>query len=334
MSTDHSAALAALVGQVAGPPSVALDLVNEPMIRHWAEAMGDENPVYQSDAAAREVGLPGLIAPPTMLQAWSMVGLKGTLERDALRAAGVTKGEENANDQVMRLLDEEGYTSVVATNCDQDYVRPLVPGERICVQLVIEAVSDVKTTGLGTGRFLTNRYDFYVVGDDFPTEPAARADAIAAAELVGSMRFRILKFAPDPKAPAKPPRPLPAITEDTAYYWEGLKDGRLLIQRCTSCGALRHPSLPGCGTCGSLEWDSVESAGNGTIYSYVIVHYPQVPAFDYPLPIGLIELDEGTRIVANLDMEPGDVTIGLRVTARIETFDDDLSLPVFSPAAS
>ena len=107
-----------------------------------------------------------------------------------------------------------------------------------------------------------------------------------------------------------------------------------MIQRCTSCGALRHPSLPGCGTCGSLEWDSVESAGNGTIYSYVIVHYPQVPAFDYPLPIGLIELDEGTRIVANLDMEPGDVTIGLRVTARIETFDDDLSLPVFSPAAS
>ena len=66
----------------------------------------------------------------------------------------------------------------------------------------------------------------------------------------------------------------------------------------------------------------------------MIVHYPQVPAFEYPLPIGLIELDEGTRIVANLDIDPSEVAIGLRVKARIETFDADLSLPVFAPMAS
>ena len=334
MGIDHSEELRALVGLTAGPPTAALDLVNEPMIRHWAEAMGDTNPVYVDAEAARAVGLPGIIAPPTMLQAWSMTGLTATLEREAKRLAGFTAEKESPNDKMMRLLDEEGFTSVVATNCDQEYVRPLVPGERIAVQLVMEAISDPKTTGLGTGRFITNRYDFYVVEDPFPAEEDEREAALEAAELVGTMRFRILKFTPAAKSAPRSPRPLPAITEDTAYYWEGLKDGKLLIQRCSACGTLRHPSLPACGQCASLDWDTVESAGEGEIYSFVIVHYPQVPAFEYPLPIGLIELDEGTRIVANLDIDPSEVAIGLRVKARIETFDADLSLPVFAPMAS
>ena len=76
------------------------------------------------------------------------------------------------------------------------------------------------------------------------------------------------------------------------------------------------------------------SKGAGEIYSYVVVHYPQVPSFDYPLPIGLIQLDEGTRIVANLDMDPDGVEIGMRVQARIHAFDDELSLPVFAPVTA
>ena len=144
------------------------------------------------------------------------------------------------------------------------------------------------------------------------------------------MRFRILKFAPAARAPKKPPRPRPAITEDNAYLFEGYREGKLLLQRCTSCSTLRHPSLPGCWNCASLDWDTIESKGEGEIYSFVVVHYPQVPSFDYPLPIGLIALDEGTRIVANLDMDPADVTIGTRVKARIVAFDDELSLPVFA----
>ena len=54
---DHSAELAALVGQAAGAPNLAPDAVNVPMIRHWVEAMGDHNPVYVSDEAARAAGI-------------------------------------------------------------------------------------------------------------------------------------------------------------------------------------------------------------------------------------------------------------------------------------
>ena len=334
-TTDHSSALAALVGQVSGEPTLGPHLTNEPMIVHWVEAMGDANPVYVDDEAARQAGLPGIIAPPTMLQAWVMVGLTATLERERARAAGESiKAVESANDQMMRLLDEEGLTSVVATNCEQDYVRPLVIGEQVAVQLSIEAISDVKTTGLGTGRFATTRYDFYVVPSETAKEPAAVAAAVAAGELVGSMRFRILKFAPGERRAPKPPRPLPSVTQDNEFLYEGFKSGELRIQRCTSCQSLRHTPLPGCGECGSLDWDWIVSKGAGEIYSYVVVHYPQVPSFDYPLPIGLIQLDEGTRIVANLDMDPDGVEIGMRVQARIHAFDDELSLPVFSPVTA
>ena len=213
----------------------------------------------------------------------------------------------------MGLLDDEGLTSVVATNCEQHYGRPLVVGDRVLVRSVIEAISDPKRTGLGTGRFVTTRLDYVAVPDaDVPrvagvgrarcrrsSTPASRWPPCASAS---SSTCRRTASRP------RPPRPRPALTQDNAFWFEGARAHRLLIQHCTSCGTLRHPPLPACAVCGSLEWDTVESSGRGTLYSYVVVHYPQVPAFEYPLPIGLIELEEGTRVVANLGgVEPDDI---------------------------
>ncbi len=131
----------------------------------------------------------------------------------------------------------------------------------------------------------------------------------------------------------RPLRPRPAITQDIAFFFEGTRQGKLLIQRCASCGTLRHPPLPSCAVCRSFELDTVEASGRGTIFSFVVTHYPEVPGFDYPLIIALVELEEGTRIVADVDgIDPGDVEVGMAVEARIVAFDDELSLPVFSPA--
>jgi 3-oxo-4,17-pregnadiene-20-carboxyl-CoA hydratase alpha subunit len=171
--------LSAFAGRESGPAFRAPDEVNQAMIRHWVEAMGDENPVYVDEAAARANGLPGVVAPPTMLQAWVMRGLKATLDLDAARSAG-TASRDTPNDELMVLLDEAGYTSVVATNCDQHYERPLRPGDRLTMRTVIESVSPEKATGLGAGRFVTTRTDFT---DD-------------GGELVATMKFRILKFRP------------------------------------------------------------------------------------------------------------------------------------------
>jgi uncharacterized protein len=125
----------------------------------------------------------------------------------------------------------------------------------------------------------------------------------------------------------------PAVTPDTAFFWDGLREHRLLIQRCASCGLLRHPPRPMCPACHALDWDTIEASGRGTVTSCVIPHHPPLPWFPEPYVVALVELDVGVRLVTNVvGVEPGSVTVGLAVLVRFEHFDDDLVLPLFVPA--
>ncbi|WP_234478639.1 bifunctional MaoC family dehydratase N-terminal/OB-fold nucleic acid binding domain-containing protein [Streptomyces sp. MBT65] len=289
MTDELGARLKTYEGRAAAVAGTGRDPVNEPMIRHWCEAMGDTNPAYEG---------PDAIAPPTMLQAWTMGGLSGHT------------GRTGAYDELFDLLDEAGCTSVVATDCEQEYLRPLRPGDEVTFDAVIESVSERKTTKLGTGYFVTTRMDVRVGPD-----------------LVGTHRFRILKYAPA-RPKGKPEekrarRPRPVINRDNAGFWEGVRRHRLLIQRCTDCGTLRHPWLPGCNACGGPDWDTVEASGEGTVYSYVVMHHPPFPAFDPPYAVGLIELAEGVRIVSNVVGVPYDkVRIGLPVRLEFRRYDE------------
>jgi len=341
---DRSEALAALVGRPSGPVSIGRDTVDANMIRHWCEAMGDENPVYRTDAAARAVGLPGLIAPPTMVQAWIMTGLAGTQARERARAAAAAAPLDpgaSPQEQMMALFDEEGLTSVVATNCEQEYVRPLVPGERVLISSVIEAISDRKQTALGEGRFATSSLRFVAVPDESVGDAPDPAELAASGDLVATMTWRIFKFAPKPPPPAsdtaadRPGVRAPPLTEDNAFFFEGARRHELLIQRCADCGLLRHPPSPACARCRSFAWDAVAASGRGQVYSFVVVHHPQVRAFDYPLPIALVELEEGTRLVAELvGVEPAAVEIGTPVAVEFVDHDEELTVPVFRPVGS
>ena len=132
----------------------------------------------------------------------------------------------------------------------------------------------------------------------------------------------------------RPLRPRPSINRDNQFWFDGAAESRLLIQRCVGCGALRHPPGPVCPSCHSFEWDSIEASGRGTIYSYVVNYHPQLPAFDYPLPIALIELEEGTRLLSNLvGFEIEAIEVGQAVEVEFIEYDDDLTLPAFHPAA-
>lgn len=308
----YQASLQSFVGQEIGVVSVAPDDVNVAMVRHWCEAMGDTNPIYLDQASAEASVHGGLVAPPTMLQAWVM------------RPFGAARDESDSNPyaQLTKALESRGYTSVVATNCEQTYDRYLRPGDRLTMRTVIDAVSGEKTTGLGTGHFITTRQDYY-------DQAGAR---------VGSMLFRILKFRQAPKkqeAAPKSRRPRPSPMADQAFWFEGLQEGKLLIQRCSDCGELRHPPGPMCRNCRSLAWDTIKASGRGTIYSCVIVHYPQIPSLDYPNQVLLVELEEGIRIVANaLDIAPPHLQIGAAVQLVIQQCDDELSLPFFRLVAT
>jgi uncharacterized OB-fold protein len=127
----------------------------------------------------------------------------------------------------------------------------------------------------------------------------------------------------------------PSMTPDTQFFWDGVKDHKLLIQRCAGCQALRHPPRPMCPRCNSVSWDTVESSGRGEVFSFVMPLLPSYPWFEYPYIVVLVDLEEGIRLVSNLcDIAPDDVTIGMAVEVFYEQFDDGLVLPQFRPAVS
>lgn len=306
--------LKAFEGQVLTPTTWGPDEVNTPMIRHWVETMGDTNPVYLDDEAARATGRDGAVAPALMAQVWIM-------------RTFTDKMANNDPSQVwtdlIATLDDEGFTSVVATDSDFEFFVELRPGDRVSITEVIENVSEEKTTGLGVGHFVTT-LKTYRNGDD---------------EVVATQRWRTLRFKPKAKEekPADKPlglRPRPALNADNAFWFEAAKEHRLVIQRCTNCGVLRHPTGPMCGECQSLDWDTVDASGRGTVYSFVVNHHPQIPGFEYPLVVATIELEEGTRLIANMTgVAPEDVEIDMPVELDWIDADPDLTLPAFRPAA-
>ena len=127
-------------------------------------------------------------------------------------------------------------------------------------------------------------------------------------------------------------RPAPIVAHDTAFFWEAAREGRLVAQRCGKCGRLRHPPRPMCPNCNSLEIDVVELSGRGVVYSFSFVHYPQSPAFDYPVFAALVDLEEGVRLVTNLvDVDKESVKFDMPVELVWAPALDGYQVPVFRP---
>ncbi|GAA2418962.1 hypothetical protein GCM10010191_32280 [Actinomadura vinacea] len=292
------AARLAAAGERPSPPCP--DPVNKPMIRNWTQALGDPDPAWHS----------GGLAPPAMIQVWSMAGL------------GAAKGG-SAGEAVLGLLDESGYTGVVATNCEQTYDRYLRHGERLRSTMRFDGVTGPKRTAMGEGYFVTWYQTWYDERD----------------ERVAEMLFRVLKFRPRERAgrarPANSGRyPFqPAVGPDTAFFWDGVKAGELRIQRCADCGALRHPPGPMCPSCHSVKRDFAVASGRGEVHSYVVHHHPPIPGRTPPFVVAVVELEEGVRIVGNVNgCPPDEVTVGMPVELAFERMDDDLTLPQWIPA--
>ena len=121
----------------------------------------------------------------------------------------------------------------------------------------------------------------------------------------------------------------PPVSPDTEFFWAGTQVGELRIQRCGSCGALRHPPGPACLSCGATEKQDYQiAAGTGTIYSYVVHRHPPVPGKQLPIVIALVELTEGVRMMGELTgTDPDKVHIGMPVRTSFIRVDDELVLP-------
>jgi uncharacterized OB-fold protein len=277
------------------------------MIRNWVEII---DPNGRDDPAT---------APPAMIQVWTMPGLHGV------------RADDDPLGQMSQVLDDAGYTSVVATNCDQAYHRYLKVGEQLSVRASLLDVTGPKRTALGEGWFVTTRSTWFSGG-----------------EPVATMDFRILKFRPpqEPATRANPPSTtspmLPLVTPDTAFFWDGTAAGELRIQRCAKCGALRHPPGPMCPACGEASTAGVAgvaggegytvAAGTGEVFSYVVHHHPPVPGKRLPMVVALVQLPEGVRILGEMPgVRPDQMRIGLPVRVTFNQVGD-MALPTWRPA--
>jgi uncharacterized OB-fold protein len=294
-----------LKGQGATEPRFARDPVSQPVINAWLDAMEETDPRFTQG-----------VAPPAMAQVWTMPGLRGT------------RGADDPLSGAMEVLDAAGYTSVLGTNCDQTYERYLRVGEQVSVTTQLEDVVGPKRTGVGDGYFVTTR-NVWRVGD----------------EVVASMLFRVLKFKPRspeggraasessdqsrPKGPDRSKIIRPVRNQDTDFFWEGTAQGELRIQKCNSCGVLRHPPGPVCPSCHAMDRGYVVASGRGTIFSFLVHHAPQMPGRELPVTIALVELEEGVRFVADVRGNPEDVAIGDDVVVAWDEVDDELTLPIW-----
>ena len=220
---------------------------------------------------------------------------------------------------------EHGFTGVLGTNVTQEYFREVSPGDTVHVEMVIDNLSERKSTARGPGYFFETLATFTDQNN----------------EKIGTQRFRVLKFIPQeqPAAAAAeekltvPSRIASPRGHDNGWWWDACDKGQVLIQRCKNCQTLRHPPRPMCGECQSMEWDSIESSLDGEVLSYTELHHPKIPGYQYPLICAVIKLREGTNIVSNVvGCEPSDVYIGMKLKGKVEQVDEKNTLPQFYPA--
>ncbi|HET9628361.1 MAG TPA: Zn-ribbon domain-containing OB-fold protein [Novosphingobium sp.] len=138
-------------------------------------------------------------------------------------------------------------------------------------------------------------------------------------------------------ASAAPRSDLPTIEDETRPFWDALREGRLLIARCDSCGEVHYYPRPMCPFCWSEDVSLVEASGTGTLYTWSTVHVNDLPPLNTMVPYvaAQVDLSEGVRMTTRLvDVAPGDLAIGMALEVAFEAISDDVTIPVFRPVGS
>jgi uncharacterized protein len=135
---------------------------------------------------------------------------------------------------------------------------------------------------------------------------------------------------------SNPSRPLPLIDKDSEEYWKSAHEHALKLQQCSRCGWVRFYPSHACTNCASLEFEWKPISGRGEIYTYSVLLRARGNPFEdlLPLILVLVKLEEGPAMMANLfECEQDDVSIGMPVEISYEDVNDEITLPIFVPAA-
>ncbi len=131
------------------------------------------------------------------------------------------------------------------------------------------------------------------------------------------------------------PLPVPGVI--TQPFWDGLKEHRLLVQRCRAGGHLVHYPREFCPVCYSADLDWEPMSGRGRVHSFTVVHRAANPVFQQekaPYIFALIRLDEGPILTSNVEGIPHEeIRIEMPVEVYFDDVTDGVTLPKFRPAA-
>ena len=131
-------------------------------------------------------------------------------------------------------------------------------------------------------------------------------------------------------------KPMPVPDADSRPFWEGCREHRLRIERCSECAAARFPPASLCPHCRSSRSEWITASGRGTVFSWIVVRHP-VPkdmyAHEVPYVVALVELEEGVRLPTNIvGCEPHAIRAGMQVEVVFEDVSAGVTLPRFRPA--
>jgi uncharacterized OB-fold protein len=132
-------------------------------------------------------------------------------------------------------------------------------------------------------------------------------------------------------------RPIPEITAELRPFFEASRQGQLVVQKCDSCGALRFPPRRLCANCLSRQSSWTPVSGEGEVYSFIVMHRVYHPAFasQVPYAVATVKLKEGARILSNvIGIDPHQIKCGMPVKVSFEKLNEEVTLPMFRPAAS
>jgi uncharacterized OB-fold protein len=130
---------------------------------------------------------------------------------------------------------------------------------------------------------------------------------------------------------------LPNPDNETQPFWDGAREGRLVIRRCNTCGEAFFYPRPFCPKCWSADVGWIDASGRATLYTWSIVHVNDLPPFHERVPYvaAIVTLEEGPRMITNVvgvDFDDLDADMALRVTFRSISDEPPVTIPVFEPA--
>ncbi len=132
-------------------------------------------------------------------------------------------------------------------------------------------------------------------------------------------------------------RPKPLVQPWSMPFWEGARDGKLLLQHCRDCSTVIFYPRKFCPSCWCAELDWKEASGKATIYTFSTAYDMVEPRFweDLPYTIAYVDLEEGVRMMTRIvDCNPEEIKTGMEVEVVFRKLDEEFNLPYFRPAGN